>query len=210
MEDLSHLRGKAKSKKISRVCASWARAENEERMAVHAYLGGSEVKTANAAYTSQTCPDPDCGYVLRDNRNGDRFHCRNPYFDCNWQGDADQVAAMNLKSRVDDPLIHRYTPHAEVKKILVDRFLRRLESRRGGAPVSSGKDGTVAVSSDVHRLSDEPTATAHGRTPSKPHHACMDVGGVVAHAQGTDSQSPVLLDGTGETQRLESEKKRNA
>jgi putative transposase len=84
VEDLTHLRGKAKSKKISRVCSSWARSENQERMTVHAYLGCSEVKTVNAAYTSQTCPDPGCGYVSRDNRNGDEFHCRNPHWECNW------------------------------------------------------------------------------------------------------------------------------
>jgi len=74
-EDLAHLRGKAKSKKISRVCSSWARAENEGCMAVHTYLGGSDVKIANAAYTSQTCPDPTCGYVHQGNRHGDSFHC---------------------------------------------------------------------------------------------------------------------------------------
>ncbi len=84
VEDLAHLRGKAKSKKISRVCSSWARSENQERMTVHAYLGCSEVKTVNAAYTSQTCPDPGCGYVSRDNRNGDEFHCRNPHWECSW------------------------------------------------------------------------------------------------------------------------------
>ncbi|MHB8189228.1 MAG: zinc ribbon domain-containing protein [Ferrimicrobium sp.] len=97
IEDLSHLRGKARSKKISRLCSSWARAENKERMTVHAHVGGSDVKTANAAYTSQTCPDPACGYVHKDNRHGDMFHCRNPYWDCNWQGDVDHVAAMNIQ-----------------------------------------------------------------------------------------------------------------
>ena len=175
-------------------------------MAVHAYLGGSEVNTANAAYTSQTCPDPDCGYVSTNNRNGDRFHCRNPYFECNWQGDADQVAAMNLKSRVDDLEIHRHTSHTEVRKILEGRFLRRKESRTGGTGVPA--NGTA---SDGDRASVvEGEATAHGRTPSTPHHARMDAGGVGAHAHHTDSQSPVLLDGTEETRRLESEKKRNA
>jgi len=87
VEDLTHLRGKARFRKLSRLCAAWARAENESRMAVHAYLGGSWVETANAAYTSQTCPDPSCGYVSKDNRKGNRFHCRNPYWECNWQGD---------------------------------------------------------------------------------------------------------------------------
>ncbi|MHB8344168.1 MAG: zinc ribbon domain-containing protein, partial [Ferrimicrobium sp.] len=96
-EDLSHLRGKTRSKKISRLCSSWARAENKERMTVHAHVGGSDVKTVNAAYTSQTCPDPTCGYVSSDNRHGDMFHCRNPYWECNWQGDVDHVAAMNIQ-----------------------------------------------------------------------------------------------------------------
>ena len=88
-EDLSHLRGKAKSKKLSRLCSAWMRSELEGRMMVHAYRGRSPMKAVNAAYTSQTCPKPECGYVSSTNRNGDRFHCRNPHWDCNWQGDAD-------------------------------------------------------------------------------------------------------------------------
>ncbi|WP_423783192.1 zinc ribbon domain-containing protein [Ferrimicrobium acidiphilum] len=124
IEDLSHLRGKARSKKISRLCSSWARDENQERITVHAYVGGSGIQTVNAAYTSQTCPDPTCGYVHRDNRHGDVFHCRNPYWECNWQGDVDHVAAMNIKSRIEDHQINRFTPFGEVKKILEERFLR--------------------------------------------------------------------------------------
>ena len=57
------------------------------------------------------------------------FHCRNPYWDCNWQGDVDYVAAMNLLNRIKDREINRFTPYREVKKILEERFLRRLESR---------------------------------------------------------------------------------
>jgi putative transposase len=211
VEDMAHLRGKAQSKKISRMCSSWARSENEGLMAVHAYIGGSDVKTANAAYTSKTCPNPDCGYVSRDNRKGDRFHCRNPYWECNWQGDADHVAAMNLKTRIDDPEIHRFTPHIEVKKILDDRFLRRRESRTAGgdaSPVPSGQRDATGMSG-VQGASVDGDATAHGRTPSKPRRCNPDVGGVMAFVRGTDSQSPVHMGRTGETQRLESENKRN-
>jgi len=207
-EDLAHLRGKARSKKISRMCSSWARSENEGRMAVHAYIGGSDVITANAAYTSQTCPDPDCGYVSRDNRNGDRFHCRNPYWECNWQGDADHVAAINLTTRINDLEIHRFTPHIEVKKILDARFLRRKESRTGGgdaSPVSSGQRDATSTSG-VQGASVDRDATAHGKTPSRPQRSDPDVGGGTT----TDSQSPVHMGRTGETQRLESENKRNA
>ncbi|WP_276962705.1 zinc ribbon domain-containing protein [Ferrimicrobium acidiphilum] len=113
IEDLSHLQGKAKSKNISRLCSSWARAENQERITVHAYVGGSGMKTVNAAYSSQTCPDPGCGYVHRDNRHGDVFHCRNPDWECNWQGDVDHVAAMNIASRIEDRQINRFTPYRE-------------------------------------------------------------------------------------------------
>jgi len=211
VEDLAHLRGKAKSKKISRMCSSWARSENEGRMAVHAYLGGSEVKTVNAAYTSQTCPVPHCGYVSRDNRNGDRFHCRNPYWGCNRQGDADHVAAMNLKTRIDDPEIHRYTPHGEVRKILEERFLRRKESRAGGgdaSPVLNGQRGATSMSG-VQGAFVDGDATAHGRTPSKPRRHKPDVGGVTAFVRGTDSQRPVHMGMTGDTRRLESENKRS-
>ena len=171
IEDLSHLRGKAKSKKISRLCSSWARDENQERITVHAHVGGSDIKTVNAAYTSQTCPNPTCGYVSSDNRSGDVFHCSNPYWDCNWQGDADHVASMNIKSRIEDHQIDRFTPYTEVKKILDERFLRRMESRN--TPVDA-------------------KATAHGRTPRIPRQRQLDVGGV----QPPTRLSSVPLDGT--------------
>jgi len=199
IEDLAHLRGKAKSKKISRMCSSWARSENEERMAVHAYIGGSDVKVVNAAYTSQTCPNPHCGFVSRDNRSGDRFHCRNPHWECNWQGDADHVAAINLKTRINDLEIDRFTPHTKVKTILEDRFQRRRESRTGGgdaSPVPSGQRDATSTSG-VQGASVDGDATAHGRTPSRPQRSDPDVGGGTT----TDSQSPVHMGRTGETQR---------
>ncbi|MDA8271180.1 MAG: zinc ribbon domain-containing protein [Actinomycetota bacterium] len=182
IEDLAHLSGKSYSKKMSRLHSAWMRTENEERITVHTLVGGSDVKTVNAVYTSQTCPDPTCGYVSKDNRRGDRFHCRNPYWDCNWRGSADHVAAMNLLTRIDDPDIGRFTPIYEVEKILLGRFQRRLESR--------GRNTE---------------ATAHGRTSSKP--PCEKE---VGAGNASDPQSPVYMDKTGETQRLKSEKKRSA
>ncbi|MCL5886576.1 MAG: hypothetical protein M1280_06020, partial [Actinobacteria bacterium] len=46
-------------------------------------------------------------------------------------------------------------------------------------------------------LSDELTATTHGRTPSKPRHILVDVGGVLVNCPNTDSQCPVPVDGLG-------------
>ena len=52
---------------------------------VHASISGVDAKKVNAVHASQTCPEPTCGYVHEDNSGGDRFHCRNLYWDCNWQ-----------------------------------------------------------------------------------------------------------------------------
>ncbi|MEX6428568.1 zinc ribbon domain-containing protein, partial [Ferrimicrobium acidiphilum] len=180
---------------------TWMRSENEGRMVVHASIGGVDAERANAAYTSQTCPEPTCGYVSRDNRQGDRFHCRNPYWGCNWQGDADHVAATNLLSRLTDRQIGVYTPYTEVKTILDERFRRRKESRVGARVVPQGTAGN-----GVHGACVEDGATAHGRTPSKPRGPRLVVGG----GNTTDSQSPEHAACSGETQRLESENKRRA
>ncbi len=155
--------------------------------------------TVNAAYTSQRCPEPDCGYVHKDNRNGDLFHCRNPYWDCNWQGGADKVAAMNPMARASDREITLYTPYRDVKNLLDIRFQRRLESRTGDAGVSmeTASDGvlTRVVEGDT---------TARGRTPSEPRRVKPAVG----DTPSVESSSPVHRLRTGETQRLESENKR--
>ncbi len=142
------------------------RSENQGRMVVHASIGGVDAKTVNAAYTSQTCPGPTCGYVSRDNRQGDKFHCRNPYWECNSHGDADHVAATNLLSRLDDREIGPYTSHTEVKAILDERFRPRRESRVGARAVLEGTTGNGVRGACV-----EDGATAHGRTPSKPRRA---------------------------------------
>ena len=145
--------------------------------------------TVNAAYTSQRCPEPDCGYVHKDNRNGDLFHCRNPYWDCNWQGGADKVAAMNPMARASDREITLYTPYRDVKNLLDMRFQRRLESRAGDAGVSI----ETASDGDLTRVTDGDT-TAWDRTPSEPRQKCL-----VGDNDGVDSQSLVLTVGTGET-----------
>ncbi len=48
---------------------------------------------------------------------------------------------MNIASRIEDHQINRFTPYGEVKKILDERFLRRLESRVGARIVPLGTTG---------------------------------------------------------------------
>jgi putative transposase len=146
------LRGKAKSKKMSRQVSLWPRGILQERTDFKASTVGCRREQVNPAYTSQMCPH--CGFVNGKNRSGDRFKCLN----CWHEQDADRVAAMNLKARRTDPDITLWTPKERVKIILRDRFAaghsaqqgktaaRRLETAKPGAlPLSAVTGGTGTV-----------------------------------------------------------------
>ncbi len=145
MEDLSHLRGRTRSRKLSRIVSRWARSHLRERLEFRTQAGGSRLETVSAAYTSQTCPVPTCGYVHGDNRHGDRFHC----LECGWDGDADVAAGMNLLHRLDDPQIRPWTPKERIKEILLERFRRRKEALGGDR---SRQDSSITAGTFGQRL----------------------------------------------------------
>ncbi|CAB3389512.1 zinc ribbon domain-containing protein [Kyrpidia spormannii] len=119
-EDLAHLRGKAKSKGLSRKVSGWQRNIIKERREYKNYVYSvTDPGAQNAAYSSQGCPQ--CGWVDAKNRNGDIFKCRQ----CGFTADADQVAAMNLKKRLHDEEITRYIPYKRVKEILLQRYYQQ-------------------------------------------------------------------------------------
>ncbi|WP_035107501.1 zinc ribbon domain-containing protein, partial [Desulfovirgula thermocuniculi] len=116
-EDLSRLRGKAGSRGLSRIVSLWMRRITGERWEYKSYVYSVEDPgPVNAAYSSLTCPV--CGWVDPQNREGDTFRCRK----CGFTAGADQVAAMNLKARLHDEEITRYTPKNRVKEILLRRY----------------------------------------------------------------------------------------
>jgi len=119
------IRGKAKSKRLSRLVSLWTRGILKDRVAFKASAGGSRREQVNPSYSSQMCPS--CGYVHRDNRKGDMFQCVR----CKHADHADRVAAINLKARKDDPEIFLFTPKEQVKAILLARFIARLETNLG-------------------------------------------------------------------------------
>lgn len=133
------LRGKAKSKKLSRRVSMWTRRILNERVDFKASAGGSRREQVNPAYSSQTCPP--CGFVHKGNRRGDAFQCTH----CGHADHADRVAAINLKARYGDPEITLYTPTDRVKSILLLRFNARLESGGNPATVSGRTPETVHV-----------------------------------------------------------------
>jgi transposase len=122
-EDLSHLRGKARSKGLSRKVSNWHRGAVKKRLEYKNHVHSvADPGPQNAAYSSQECPD--CGWVDAGNRHGDVFKCRK----CGFTADADQVAAINLKKRMKDKEITRHTPYKRVKQLLLQRYRDKREA----------------------------------------------------------------------------------
>ena len=90
-------------------------------------MEGFHHEQVNPAYGSQTCLC--CDFVDSRNRSYDMFKCTY----CGHEDKADRVAAVNYAKRFGDQEIGLYTPHSQVKTILLARFHRRLET---GQPVT--------------------------------------------------------------------------
>lgn len=119
-EDLSHLRGKAKSRGLSRKVSNWHRSFIKARLEYKSHVYSvNNPGPVNAAYSSQTCPV--CGWVDAKNRQGDEFKCQK----CGHKANADHVAAVNLKNRLNDEEITRYLPRQKVKEILLLRYRQK-------------------------------------------------------------------------------------
>lgn len=125
-EKLSNQFTAKSGKKWNRRLNQWVRGELQERIEFKTMVGCSNHKQVNPAYTSQTCPQ--CGYLDKGNRSGDKFQC----LQCGHSGHADWIAALNLKSRYSDQEITMYSSAASVKKILDERFHRHFETLNGG------------------------------------------------------------------------------
>jgi transposase len=119
------IRGKAKSKGMSRLVNYWMRGSLKDRLEFLALVEGFHHKQVNPAYTSQMCPT--CLFVHKNNRAGDLFKCLN----CGHTDHADRVAAHNLLARYDDPDITIYTPKSVVWSILQSRFIAILQKHSG-------------------------------------------------------------------------------
>jgi len=147
------IRGKAKSKGMSRLVSYWMRGSLKERLDFLALAEGFCHKQVNPAYTSQMCPI--CLFVHKDNRKGDIFHCLN----CGHTDHADRVAAINLLARYYDTEITVYTPKQAVLSILQRRFAASLEK-------SNGLTEEVPVELTVSGRTDTDRLLCQSETPS--------------------------------------------
>jgi len=108
--------GKKYGKRVNRLLNQWKRGFLKDKLTFISQLNSIELAYQNRAYTSQECLN--CGYVHRDNRNGERFICK----DCRFAKDADVVGALNILLRKYDSEISLYTPYKQVKAILLKRY----------------------------------------------------------------------------------------
>jgi putative transposase len=150
-EDLSHVFSYHKGKNTNRRLSSWTRGLLQDRLKFKTLVKGFDHKQVNAAYSSQMCPS--CGFVGQKNRHGDKFQCQN----CRHVGDADVIAAQNLKGRYFDQEITRYMSYREVKRILLERFHRQLETEQSGTvfgriPDTTCNEPTYCGQSESHYL----------------------------------------------------------
>lgn len=99
-------------KKIRSRLSRWVRGVIDERLNFKAAVHGVRIAKVPAAYSSQGCPQ--CQYVHPGNRNGDTFRC----LSCGYEGHADQVGALNLLARMQDPFFSRWTPKDDIAEHL--------------------------------------------------------------------------------------------
>ncbi len=89
---------------------------------------GIDYQEINPAYTSQQCPNEECGYVDKSNRlTQDKFVCKC----CGLKGNADVVGAKNHLARSSDKYLSNiFLPRKKVLEKLVMRFLERQSCHR--------------------------------------------------------------------------------
>ena len=114
-EDLTKpFASRQKWKQSNRTMSAWAKGSLAEALESVTKARGSCLRVVNAAYTSQIDSKTR---RLEGRRVGDKFYHANGEV-----SHADTNAAVNIKDRADDTEISLFTPHREVKKILLDRL----------------------------------------------------------------------------------------
>lgn len=142
-EDLTApMAGKKYGKSMNRRLTSWTKGVIAESLETATKRRSATLVIVNPAYTSQM--DSRNGLLL-GKRSGDSFHC--------FDGavlQADENAARNVRDRLYDSEIDRWTPYKKVKSILVERTERQRlgllnpDSSCTGLPVSTESEEPTA------------------------------------------------------------------
>jgi transposase len=146
IEDISHMRGRTKSKKVSRIVSLWMRGVLQERASFKITARGSRLQAVASAYTSQECSN--CGFTAKENRTGDCFRCLH----CGTVDTADGNAAKVILKRAYDPEFKPWMTKFHIKKIL-----DRRNAQITGSTLGAGCEADELVQS---------FATVNGQTPA--------------------------------------------
>ena len=110
------------SRRMNRLLSKFGKSGITKKLDAISEELGIKITYVNPAYTSQTCPNTDCGYVAKNNRNNETFHCKM----CGFISHADVVGACNINSRSSwkEPL---YRSKKYILNFLKKKFLENVE-----------------------------------------------------------------------------------
>jgi putative transposase len=121
-------RGQNLSKWMNRLLCKFGKREIINKLESLKQLHGIEYQEVPAPYTSQTCPNTECGYVAKNNRpTQEKFVCKC----CGYTRNADNVGSKNILVRSsDEELSNVYLSQQKILQTLVMRFLERQSRHR--------------------------------------------------------------------------------
>lgn len=142
-EDLTApMAGKKFGKNMNRRLAAWTKGTIAESLESVTKRRSATLILVNPAYTSQMDSRHGC---LLGKRQGDSFHC--------FDGvvlQADENAARNVRDRLFDAEIDRWTPYQKVKAILLERTQRlRLGLLNQDSSCSPGQHRVLSTESEL-------------------------------------------------------------
>lgn len=95
LKDLKKNKRGIRSKAVNRKFSFWIYSHVLTRISQLCEVAGVQCHKVDPAYTSQECPNPDCGHIEKGNRKEEKFKCLR----CGFEADADHVGALNILSR---------------------------------------------------------------------------------------------------------------
>ena len=121
-----------KSRKTNGMFSVFARGQLQKSLMSSLNWRGYDFIEVEPAFTSQVCPV--CGNLDSANRNGKEFYC----ICCGFHGDADHVASINIRNRVEDKELvqicnkYKYSKndrHKQIKNLYEIRHTRYLNKK---------------------------------------------------------------------------------
>lgn len=113
-----------KSRTVNGMFSTFARGKLQQKLMQELNLAGKDFVEILPDYTSQVCPI--CGNLNPNNRHGKNFTCTC----CGHHDDADHVASINIKARVNDMEIQELCEKYQYNHVAFQKELKDLYQKR--------------------------------------------------------------------------------